>query len=511
MRNIFKATLIVTIFAVATRALGFLLRIYLSRVMGAETLGAYQISMSFFGVLLTIISSGIPLVVSRNVAYYTTEKDTKTQNKFITAGLILALSISVILSVIIYVFPSFFVGLIGQESLAIVYILLPALWASAIYAVLRGGLWGRKYFFTISFTEFFEQLVRIIFVVILFNLPQLSMTSGQISALSLTLSAVCSCVLVLTLYFAFKGRFSFSGEQLKILTKTSTPITLVKSASAIVASIIAVILPARLMMFGYTHGEALAQFGIFMGMVLPLIMVPNTFVGSICVALVPEISAHTNSIDRGIVKDINGLKEEILGAIKSSTAISFVLIPAFTVLGGPICQILFNNAHAGVYLSVFACLMFPLAICQVVTSVLNAVGLEKKALINYIIGASALLICVIFLPKYIGSYAMGLGFGLMNIISATLGIIILKKRKIIGYCETLKTGVFCTLISVPVVLITYFVQNIFTNYLPLFFATAISGGLCVVCNILLMVAFNVANLKIVAIKVTRKKKTPARA
>lgn len=115
MRNVFKATLIVTIFAVATRALGFLLRVYLSRVMGAEALGAYQISMSFFGVLLTIISSGIPLVVSRNVAYYQAENDTKQQNKHITAGLVLALAISIVLCGIVYIFPGALAGLLASK------------------------------------------------------------------------------------------------------------------------------------------------------------------------------------------------------------------------------------------------------------------------------------------------------------------------------------------------------------------------------------------------------------
>ena len=69
MKGLFKATLIVTIFSVLTRAMGFVLRIILSRVLGAEILGYYQVAMSVFGVLLTLVASGLPLVVSRTVAY----------------------------------------------------------------------------------------------------------------------------------------------------------------------------------------------------------------------------------------------------------------------------------------------------------------------------------------------------------------------------------------------------------------------------------------------------------
>ena len=36
----------------------------------------------------------------------------------------------------------------SDESIKIIQALSPALIASAIYAILRGGLWGQKYFFT---------------------------------------------------------------------------------------------------------------------------------------------------------------------------------------------------------------------------------------------------------------------------------------------------------------------------------------------------------------------------
>lgn len=393
--------------------------------------------------------------------------------------------------------------LIGEQSLSIVKILLPALVASAIYAVLRGGLWGRKYFFTISFTEFFEQLVRIIFIFVLFNIPSLDIGAGEKSALSLTLSAVASCILVVVLYFAFNGRLSFGKNQLKTTIKTSTPITFVKSASAVVGSVIATILPARLMLYGYNYGEALSYIGIFLGMVLPLIMVPSTFISSISVALVPEISAHTNNIDKGIIKNIDGLKNEVVGAIKTTITICFLLIPAFIILGNPICEILFASTQAGTFLSVFACIMLPMGLNQIVTSMLNALGLEKKALVNYCIGAAALLVCVIFLPKYIGAYAMGLGFALMHTISAMFGLMMLSKRKIIDK-SVLKTMLVCSIISCPVCALTYFTYNIFSRFLPLFFATAISGVVCEIFMVLLMFVFNVASLKVWVVKLKRR-------
>ena len=60
--------MIITVFNALDRALGFLFRIYLSREMGAESMGVYQVASSVFMALLTFITSGIPLVVSKSTA-----------------------------------------------------------------------------------------------------------------------------------------------------------------------------------------------------------------------------------------------------------------------------------------------------------------------------------------------------------------------------------------------------------------------------------------------------------
>ena len=86
MQRLFKATMIVTFFSVATRALGFVLRIILSRFLGAEMLGHYQVAMSIFGVLMTLVASGLPLVVSRNVAYNKSINNNKQAFSFVSAS-----------------------------------------------------------------------------------------------------------------------------------------------------------------------------------------------------------------------------------------------------------------------------------------------------------------------------------------------------------------------------------------------------------------------------------------
>ena len=68
MKSMARAVITLTAFTVAERVLGFLFKIYLSREIGAVGMGVYSVALSFFFVLLTLLTSGVPLVVSKLTA-----------------------------------------------------------------------------------------------------------------------------------------------------------------------------------------------------------------------------------------------------------------------------------------------------------------------------------------------------------------------------------------------------------------------------------------------------------
>ena len=127
-------------------------------------LGVYQMALSIFMILLTIISSGLPLVISREVAKYS--KDSSHIRSITIAGLIIGIAVSAILSAVVLLGHKLF-GLIftDRRCLAILFTLLPALVASSIYCVLRAIWWGEKKFFLLGLTELIEQVARVIIFV----------------------------------------------------------------------------------------------------------------------------------------------------------------------------------------------------------------------------------------------------------------------------------------------------------------------------------------------------------
>ena len=174
VKSLFKAVALITVFSVITRALGFIFRIFLSRKLGGEGMGIYQVALSFFGTFNALVVSGIPVVLSRLVAKYDVTNKKASAYSAVTAGLIISVSIALMLSGTLLLFRELFSKMFTDERcLAILITLLPALVASGVYATLRGYLWGEKNFFSVCVTELAEQILRIVFYYLIIKINYL--------------------------------------------------------------------------------------------------------------------------------------------------------------------------------------------------------------------------------------------------------------------------------------------------------------------------------------------------
>ena len=86
--NIYQTAVYVTVFSVVEKFLGFLYRIILSRTLGSEGMGLYQLALSIFAVLITAASSGIPITVSRLITKHRAKKNKNAEQSTITAAIV---------------------------------------------------------------------------------------------------------------------------------------------------------------------------------------------------------------------------------------------------------------------------------------------------------------------------------------------------------------------------------------------------------------------------------------
>ncbi|HAJ77593.1 MAG TPA: hypothetical protein DCO89_00795 [Clostridiales bacterium] len=483
------------------------MRIIVSRELGAEALGVYQISQSFFYVLVTVVASGLPTTISHFSARYKVTENKDAEGSAVSASLIIGITISIILEVLLFCFKNVIINSTTKESWTIILCLSPSILITAIYGSFRGALWGRQKHIQNCISEIGEQGTRLLlFVIMLSTAP--SPIAGAIRA-SMCYTISCLVSMFLTIFFYFKGGSKLKSPKtsFKRVLKSSLPITMLHLISSLLQPIISIIVPYELRCSGYTEAQAIGLFGIITGMTLPLLTLPDTLIGSYSTALMPEISKSL------VVKDKKQLQSQIKSAITFTLFICFCFVPVYIGSGENIGSFLFNNATSGYLLARASFVMVPMGLNSITQGILNSLDMESKSFKNYILGSIFMIISIIFLPKYMGVNALIIGLGLSISISAFFNVRMISKY--LGLKTLiLKPLLLMTFFAIPSSMLGSSVGGILKCLVPQFFNIAFSCLTSLICFVLLCVIFNIINVSTIFasikrfknIKIMRKKK-----
>jgi len=414
---------IVTGLSVAERALGFLYRIVLAHLIGAEGLGLYQVSLSLFALFLTIGTGGIPITVSRMISKSKAERRPADEHRAVSAGIVLSLLLTLPIGLFLIFFGQKLRFLFSDARCFKVFrILLIGLCFSSVYAVFRGSFWGNKQFLLPSILEITEEAAMVIFGVLLLRNVDSPAVGAEKAAWAVVLSYLVSFTASLLCFLFRGGKFANPQKQLKPLFNATMPITSVRASSSLVNSAVAVLLPVMLMRTGMNSSDSIALFGIVSGMVLPILFIPSTVIGSLALVLVPELSEDFYR------KNHTRLQKNLERGLSFAFLFACALLPFFCALGDDLGRIAFSNAQAGEMITKSAVILLPMSVAMISTSMLNSMGFEKQTFFFYFVGAAAMILCVLFLPRYCGIYAYLIGLGASFLANALCNVIFLAKN-----------------------------------------------------------------------------------
>ncbi len=413
----------VTALSVAERGLGFLYRIVLARLIGAEGLGLYQVALSLFSLFLTVGTGGIPITVSRMISKSKAEGRPMDESSAVSAGMLLSLLLTLPVCLFLLFFGEKMPFLFSDERAFPVFrILLLGLCFSSLYAVVRGSFWGNKRFLTPSVLELAEESVMVIAGVLLLQNVSTPASGAEKAALAVLISYLFSFA-ASTLCFIFQGgKISNPKTQFKPLFNATLPLTSVRASGSLVNSAVAVLLPVMLMRAGLESGEALTQFGIISGMVMPILFIPSTLIGSLSLVLVPELS---EDFYRG---NTQRLKKNVERGLLFSFLVACALLPFFYAVGEDIGLLAFANPTAGEMITRACPMLLPMSLTMISTSILNSMGFEKQTFVFYFVGAAALLLSILLLPSVCGAYAYLIGLGSSFTATAVCNLLFLYKK-----------------------------------------------------------------------------------
>ncbi len=487
MKSLLKAVLTLTFFTVIDRVLGFIFKIYLSRELGAVNMGIYQVALSFFFMLLTLTTSGLPLSVSKITA---TTADKKRQGKIVSAGAIIGSCTGVIAILgVIACYPLVRNATGGTKGAKLILFMLPALIFSGIHSGFKGNLWGNNRYFGVSLSEVIEQVVRIGLCVVLFMLGLNKLNSTAIS-MSVSCGVSCLCVVITTFISGIKMR-NPKGEFLPLL-RSSLPVTALRTSRGVISSLVAITVPFLLRHAGATTEQAMYIFGSAQGMALPLIYVPLTVIGSLAYALLPSLSAQ---YDKGNNSTCSRL---ISNSLSFATCLGAVCVPVFYVLGKNVGITLYDNVDAGKFLSASAWLIVPLSIEGIAGSVLNSLNLEKKGFINFMIGSITQFVVMFAFINSFNAYVFIFATGINVSVTAILNVVAIVKC--VGVSRVFYVNCFKSILLIlPTITFAHNVLRIF-SFLPSLATIIIVSILSVAFMSILCLIFGCVNTEVLGFR-----------
>ncbi|MCI8343391.1 MAG: oligosaccharide flippase family protein [Clostridia bacterium] len=423
MKNLYRTAALVTVFSACEHCLGFLYRIILSRTLGSEGLGIYQVALTVFAVFITATSSGLPITLSRVISKHRTRGYKNGEHAATTAAMLITLLFSVPITLLLFVFRTPFSHIFSDPRCAdLFYIMIFGLSFTSVYAIIRGCFWGNKRFFAYSLIELIEEIIMIVIGVFLILCIQNSVADINKAAIAVLVSYLCSFAIAVVYFFMKGGKLYPPRGEFMPLLKSSLPVTAMRTSSSLMNSLISVLFPMRLIAAGFSSSRAMSEYGIVYGMVMPVLFIPSSLIGSIALVLVPELS---ECYYRG---DKPALSAYVEKALNATLLIAGCLIPLFIVCGEGVGIFLYSNAASGQMIANCALILLPMSITMICTSLLNSMNCERQTLIFFLCGAAAMLLCVWVLPQYLGSGALCVGMACDFCITAVCSLILLRKK-----------------------------------------------------------------------------------
>lgn len=168
-----------------------------------------------------------------------------------------------------------------------------------------------------------------------------------------------------------------------------------------------------------------------------------------------------------------------------------VFFALYLPLGEPLGTLLFKDAEAGRYVSYCSAMLFPVAVTGATTPMLNSLGKEKSTLVNTVIGG-VVMIPLIFLTKFIGTYSIALASGTCFLTTGILNLVVLRRE--IGDFADVKTCVKAVALFVPLALIGYFSARPLKIFCGNMLATIVVAVFTLFFSFILVQAFGIVDI-----------------
>lgn len=403
--KIVTSALILTFAGIITRILGFIYRIYMSNVIGAEGIGLYQLITPLYSLVWSISCSGFTTTISKLVAAERAKGEYGNMGRILKQCIVITGTIGIILSLCFFIFADIIaLDFIKDErtilSLKILAFGIPFMAAGSC---VRGYFFGLQESIIPAISQVFEQCTRMVVIFFLSStlIPMGLSYAAAAAVIGIVIGEFSSFLYVIISYKRFKEKnvltkkpsFS-SSKSLSIILAMAIPLTLNRVTGSLLMTFENILIPQRLQLYGASAKDAMITYGQITGMAMPLIFFPTAILIALSISLVPAVSEDI------AVKNYKKINYTVQKSLLFTSIIGIGSACLFIVFNNELGIIIYKQNIGQILL--YLGIMCPFIYLQVVLSgLLNGLGQQMFIFRNSLISSVINLAFIYFLvPNY---------------------------------------------------------------------------------------------------------------
>lgn len=389
-RTVAANMLVLGLSGIMAKTFDFAFRAYYSRILGTEGMGLLSLGFSLHGVLLTFATAGLGVAVSKTTSEYMEVKNSDAVCGCMRMAVFLVAALSLLVISFTFVFSGYLAEtVLGDKRVSVsLCTLVPSVLFMGVSYCIKGCFYAERKVVPPASSEILEQLVKFAAIKILLDIFLPYGTEYGCAAVfgGITVGEFSSCA-YLTFFYLRERRGGFGITKNALRGKTvsqrglacrllsvSVPSMITSLCCSTLRTKEEVLIVGALKRGGMAHSEALGTLGILYGMVMPLLVLPLTLMGSVMSLLVPEIS-------RAGISGGYRLKRVTLKIYRFGAAAGCIVAVVFLMFGGTLSRIFYNTDKASALVMCLAPLCPIMFIDSLSCSVLNGLGKQLRLLL----------------------------------------------------------------------------------------------------------------------------------
>ncbi|MCL6636835.1 MAG: stage V sporulation protein B [Alicyclobacillus sp.] len=388
-RSFFHGTLVLIASGVVTRILGFVYRIYLSRLIGAEGMGLFQMVWPLASLALTFITAGLPVAIAKLVAEAYVQRDRVRIERVVRLSTVVITVMSVVVALCMWGMRGFVLHHWFTDTRAYwtYEVMIPIVVVIAFSSIYRGYFQGLQDMSPTAWASIYETIARI---AIVYALAGYFIRYGIAAAAAAAMAGTVCGEVVGLLYLAWQQRrrgrltqllpdaparsFEETRQTLRAIAELAVPVTVSRLIWSLLWAVEPVLVTRALLHAGATQSAATAMYGQYASMAVPLLAFPTVITSSLAANLVPSVSEAVAEAEGQRVQ------RRFVQSWRVTALIGLPLSVVLSVYALPLSQVIYHDPGVAPILEVMAPAGFLIYIQGPLTAILQGLNHASVAM-----------------------------------------------------------------------------------------------------------------------------------